>query len=82
VSGTKPSLHRLLGLSHPECPAVALAKYCRSSSWLERCAIAHNPTTPLNTLKMLTEDPHVAVSAAAVENLERRTTAAAHNEKP
>ena len=81
VSGTKPSLHRLLALSHPECPVEALAKYYRSSSWLERCAIAQNPATPPNTVKKLTEDPHVAVSAAAVENLERRAEAATHNKK-
>ena len=76
VAGTKPSWHRLIALAHPECPVEALAKYYRSSSWLERCAIAQNPSTPPATLKKLTEDPHVAVSAAAAENLQVRTQGA------
>ena len=74
TAGTKPSFSRLLALLRPEVPVASLAKNFRSSSWLERCAIAQNPMTPDSTLQALLEDGNRVVRAAARANLEQRST--------
>lgn len=68
----KPSFTRLLVFLNPLAPSSFLAKNFRSSSWLERYAIAQNPNTPLNTLKFLLQDGNRIVRAAARANLQQR----------
>jgi hypothetical protein len=65
TAGTKPSFSRLLALLRPEVPVASLAKNFRSSSWLERCAIAQNPMTPDSTLQALLEDGNRVVGGGA-----------------
>ncbi len=62
------SLSRFILFLHPQIPAVTLAENNRSSSWLERYAIAQHPNTPLDALHTLAEDANRIVRAAAKAN--------------
>jgi len=64
-------LARTIAFWHPQMPAKVLAENGRSLLWLERCAIAQNPNTPIETLQLLAADGNRIVRAAAKENLER-----------
>ncbi len=66
------SYSRFLVLLHPQIPSKALADNFRSSSWLERYAIAQHPNTPLDTLHTLAVDANRIVRAAAKANLQNR----------
>jgi hypothetical protein len=65
-------LARTIAFWHPQMPAKVLAEHGRSLLWLERCAIAQNPNTPIETLQLLAADGNRIVRAAAKDNLERR----------
>jgi hypothetical protein len=65
------SYSRLLGFLLPDCPVASLAQAQRSSSWLERCAIALHPATPISTLQQLAGDGITVVRSAAIERLKR-----------
>ncbi|XGB39691.1 MAG: hypothetical protein LVT47_01790 [Cyanobacteria bacterium LVE1205-1] len=72
TASNKPSFSRFLALLRPEVPVSALAKNFRSSSWLERCAIAMHSMTPDSTLQALLEDGNRVVQSAARDNWTRR----------
>jgi hypothetical protein len=61
----RPSFTRLLVFLNPLTPSSFLAKNSRSSSWLERYAIAKNPNTPLYTRQRLARDGNRVIRAAA-----------------
>ncbi|GJD24173.1 hypothetical protein RIVM261_091290 [Rivularia sp. IAM M-261] len=63
------SLSRLFALLHPLAPTHLLIKNYRSSYWLERYAIAQNPSTPDYILEFLTKDANRIVRAAAKANM-------------
>jgi hypothetical protein len=65
------SYSRLLGFLLPDCPVASLAQAQRSSSWLERCAIALHPATPISTLQQLAGDGITVARSAAIERLKR-----------
>lgn len=65
----KSSYSRLLGFLLPDCPAASLARAQRSSFWLERCAIALHPATPVSTLNKLAGDGNAIVRSVALERL-------------
>jgi len=56
---------RILGLIHPKAPIEALIKRSKSVEWVERFAIARNPSTPQNIIDMLTSDSHQSVAQQA-----------------
>lgn len=72
--GAQPTPIRRFLLQLPECPAPLLAKNLRSRSWLERLAIAQNPSTPEATLKKMVSDGNHLVHHAASLNLARRSS--------
>ncbi len=59
------SLSHLFVLMHPLAPSSLLANNSRSLFWLERYAIAQNPSTPHDILERLTQDANRIVRAAA-----------------
>ena len=61
--------NRLTVLLNFETPVSVLAKISRSSSWLERYAIAQNPNTPYPIIQRLAEDGNRIVRAAAKAKL-------------
>ncbi|MBW4602403.1 MAG: hypothetical protein KME29_23270 [Calothrix sp. FI2-JRJ7] len=63
------SLSRLFALLHPLAPTYLLIKNYRSSYWLERYAIAQNPSTPNYILEFLMQDANRIVRAAAKANI-------------
>jgi hypothetical protein len=69
AKGTSPNLCRLAVFLSPYAEIIHLAKNFRSTSWLERWAIAQNPKTPDNTLSYLIEDGNRLVRSAAELNL-------------
>jgi hypothetical protein len=56
---------RLAALAHPETPEGWLRKFAEKGSWLERCAVARNPSLPGELRARLGEDANAAVRAAA-----------------
>lgn len=62
---SSPTSSRLAVLLDSQAPSPILAKISRSSSWLERCAIAQNPNTPTAIRQRLTQDGNRVVRAAA-----------------
>ncbi len=56
-------------LLHPQMPPECLVARSRSLNWLERCAIAQNPSTPQACLERLAREGNCMVRAAARENL-------------
>ena len=56
---------RLIGLAHRKVAADALVKCSKSTDWVERMAIARNPSVPPNLLAMLKRDPHILVARQA-----------------
>jgi hypothetical protein len=70
--GSNPSSFRRFLFSLPQCPASILAKNFRSISWLERFAIAGNPSTPESVLERMTLEGNQLVRRAAASNLAER----------
>lgn len=68
---------RLLALMLPDAPPASLARAQRSSSWLDRCAVAMHPNTPPSAVHSLTNDGNSVVRSAARAMLADRPTAAA-----
>ncbi|BDA76332.1 hypothetical protein CAL7716_104980 (plasmid) [Calothrix sp. PCC 7716] len=66
---TIPASSRLTVLLNPKAPIGILAKISRSLSWLERYAIASNPSTPELIRQRLTKDANRVVRAAAEASL-------------
>lgn len=64
-----PSLSNFFILLHHLAPVNLLIKHHRSSSWLERYAVATNPNTPQHIRKLLAEDANRIVRAAAKAHL-------------
>lgn len=63
------SLSRVFALLHPLAPTHLLIKNYRSSYWLERYAIAQNPSTPNYIREFLTQDANRIVRATAKANV-------------
>ncbi len=63
-----PAYNHFILLLHPQIPEMLLKHYSKSSVWLDRYAIASNPNTPLDTLRVLTGDANRIVRAAARAN--------------
>jgi 3-methyladenine DNA glycosylase AlkC len=59
------SLSNFFVLLHHLAPNDLLVKHCRSSSWLERYAVATNRNTPQHIRQLLAADPNRIVRAAA-----------------
>ncbi|WP_373479225.1 hypothetical protein [Geminocystis sp.] len=72
AKGTTPNLGRLAVFLSPYAETSHLAKNFRSTSWLERWAIAQNPNTPDNTLSYLVQDGNRLVRSAAELNIKQR----------
>ena len=70
IESFEPSFSRLLVLLHPLAPSSLLEKNFRSSSWLERYAIAQNPNTPSHIRQRLVQDGNRIVRATARANLQ------------
>ncbi len=64
------SISRFFILINSLTPSDLLIKHYRSSSWLERYAIATNPNTPSHIREHLAQDANRIVRAAAKANLE------------
>jgi hypothetical protein len=56
---------RLLGLSHPRARTATLLKNVKSTDWLDRLAIARNPSCPQNIRSILKRDGHQMVAKMA-----------------
>ena len=67
---------RILGLIHPKAPIEALIKRSKSVEWVERFAIARNPSTPPNIIDMLASDSHQCVAQQAKATAIAKTAAA------
>ena len=70
--GSQPSGGRRFLFTLTQCPANVLAKNFRSRSWLERFAIAGNPSTPEAVLERMTHEGNQLVRQAAAANLQAR----------
>ena len=68
---------RLIGLAHRKAAPDILAKRSKSIDWVERMAIARNPSSPINVIAILKSDPHslVARQAAVTERVKDRAQA-------
>jgi hypothetical protein len=73
--GSQPSPGRRFLFTLPQCPTDILSKNFRSRSWLERFAIAGNPSTPAAVLKRMANEGNQLVRRAAASNLARRDSA-------
>ena len=69
IRSSKPNFTRFIIFLHKQTPAAILTKNFRSSSWLERYAIAQNSNTPCEILQQLNNDANSIVRAAARTNL-------------
>jgi hypothetical protein len=70
--GSSPSPNRRFLFTLPQCPPSILAKHFRSRSWLERFAIAGNPSTPEVVLERMVREGNQLVRRAAADNLASR----------
>jgi hypothetical protein len=59
---------RLIALCHPEISDGALFSNYNSSDWLDRLAIACNPSCPQNILKLMRGDANIVVAQMARES--------------
>ncbi len=72
---TAPPLYRVIALAGPIMSSIQLARHVAAASWLERLAIARNPISPLDSLRILTEDGIPLVRKAARAALRSRLLA-------
>ncbi|BAZ18710.1 hypothetical protein NIES4071_105950 (plasmid) [Calothrix sp. NIES-4071] len=70
VSTDEPTSPRFILLLHPIAPPEFLAKHANSICWIERYAVAQNPSTPAHVLTRLTTDANRLVRAVALERLQ------------
>ncbi|RBP45365.1 hypothetical protein DES53_103363 [Roseimicrobium gellanilyticum] len=70
-AGSAVSL-RLCALSHPDTTQDMLRKAAFHGRWMERFAVAHNPSTSRQVLAYLREDANTAVASAAREQFTLR----------
>jgi hypothetical protein len=56
---------RLVGLHHRSTSPEILAKRSKSTDWMDRLAVACNPSSPQKILAQLKNDPHRLVAAAS-----------------
>lgn len=63
---------RLCALSHPDTTQDMLRKAAFHGRWMERFAVAHNPSTTRQVLAYLREDANTAVASAAREQFALR----------
>lgn len=61
---------RFVALSHPLTPASALRQGSQSLFWLLRCAVAGNPSTPVDICNSLAQDSNRIVRATAKASLQ------------
>jgi hypothetical protein len=80
VAGSKPSITRCVAFLLDDCPAASLAKYQRSSWWIERCAIAQNKNVPENVLKKLLNDANLLVQKSALLSSQKERIVQIHAE--
>lgn len=64
---------RLIVLLHLKAPTSVLKEKSHSTVWLERYAVAQNPSTPIDTLNTLANDGNRVVRAAAKANMKDRS---------
>ncbi len=69
LNSSKPTLSRLILLFSSLVTPEMLAKHSPSPFWLERYAIAQNPSTPQDILENLAEDTNRLVREAANEQI-------------
>ena len=74
AKSSRPGTQRLFAFFCDRCPAEYLARGVRSSDWLERFAIAGNPSTPEPVLERMTQEGNQLVRRAAADNLSRRSS--------
>ncbi len=72
---TAPPLYRVIALAGPIMSPIQLARHVAAPSWLERLAIARNPSAPLDTLRILAEDGIPLVRKAARAAIQSRMLA-------
>jgi hypothetical protein len=70
VSSDEPTSSRFILLLHPLAPPEFLAKHANSICWIERYAVAQNPSTPAHVISELTTDANRLVRAVALEKLQ------------
>lgn len=58
-------LDRILALLHPKIPQSVLAENLHNPEWIERYAVAKNPSTPTEIVEILATDYNRVVRAAA-----------------
>lgn len=75
LRSSQPSPNRRFLFTFPHCPVHFLAKNFRSRNWLERFAIAGNPSTPEAVVERMAKEGNQLVRRAAAENLARRASA-------
>lgn len=61
---------RFVALMHPSTPVSILAQGSQSLSWLERCAVADNPSTSVEILQSLDRDSNRIARAIAQTHLQ------------
>ncbi len=69
AQNTDENLGRLAVFFSPYADVSTLVENYRSTVWLERYAIAQNPSTPVNILNHLAQEGNVIVREAAKHNL-------------
>ncbi|BDA71619.1 hypothetical protein CAL7716_057850 [Calothrix sp. PCC 7716] len=70
VSSDEPTSPRFILLLHPIAPPEFLAEHVNSICWIERYAVAQNPSTPAHVLNKLAVDVNRLVRAVALEKLQ------------
>lgn len=70
VSSDEPTSARFILLLHPIAPQEFLAQHAHSICWIERYAVAQNPSTPGYLLSKLSTDANRLVRAAALARLQ------------
>ncbi|RUS93142.1 hypothetical protein DSM106972_097360 [Dulcicalothrix desertica PCC 7102] len=70
VSSNEPTSPRFIFLLHPLASAKFLAQHANSICWIERYAVAQNPSTPAHVISKLTTDANRLVRAVALEKLQ------------
>ena len=58
-------LVRFVALLHPLIPQKILEEAVNSASWIERYAVANNPSTPIEIKQQLSQDSNQVVRAVA-----------------
>ncbi|RUS93141.1 hypothetical protein DSM106972_097350 [Dulcicalothrix desertica PCC 7102] len=70
VSSNEPTSPRFIFLLHPLAPPEFLAQHASSICWIERYAVAQNPSTPAHVISELAVDANRLVRAVAYQRLQ------------